>query len=169
MFLLKVIISSLFIGMLVSWSGGSIFPALFNVAAPFVCNGKFSVETEVFRPRPGETVITQTALCTNPNTGKSTDISLETIVVAGLIYSAIVFVPVLVIAIRRRTREAQDAANLEKTLGALGSSVTIIPAQGMKKSEDPAEKLRKLKEMKDADLITEPEYESKRAEIISKM
>ena len=181
MFLLKVIGIvigiSLFIGIMITVAGGAIFPPLLDVAAPFVCNGKFSVETQVFRPKPSETVTARTFYCQNPKSGATTDISLETIIVAGLIYSAIVFIPVLVIglvigpviATRRKTREVQDAANLEKTLGALRSSITIIPAQGMKNSEAPAEKLKKLKELRDAGLITEQEYETKRAEIVSKI
>ena len=35
--------------------------------------------------------------------------------------------------------------------------------------EDPTELLRKLKEMRLADLITEQEYEAKKAEILKKM
>jgi hypothetical protein len=35
--------------------------------------------------------------------------------------------------------------------------------------EDPAEKLRKLKEMRDSGLITEQEYESKKTEILNRM
>ena len=35
--------------------------------------------------------------------------------------------------------------------------------------EDPAEKLRKLNEMRDSGLITNQEYETKRAEILSRM
>ncbi|HEX6732694.1 MAG TPA: SHOCT domain-containing protein [Pyrinomonadaceae bacterium] len=35
--------------------------------------------------------------------------------------------------------------------------------------EDPTEKLRKLKEMKDSGLITEQDYESKKSEILNRM
>ncbi len=35
--------------------------------------------------------------------------------------------------------------------------------------DDPAEKLKKLKEMRDSGLITAEEYETKRAEILSRM
>ena len=36
-------------------------------------------------------------------------------------------------------------------------------------TEDPAEKLKKLKEMKDSGLINDAEYEAKKAEILSRM
>jgi hypothetical protein len=36
-------------------------------------------------------------------------------------------------------------------------------------SEGPAEKLKQLKEMKDSGLITDTEYEAKKAEILSRM
>ncbi|MBI3740420.1 MAG: SHOCT domain-containing protein [Chloroflexi bacterium] len=165
MFLLKAIGISLFIGGLIAWSGGSVFPPLFNVAAPFVCDGKFSVETQEFYPRPGEVDTTQTIFCDNPNTGKSNDITLQTIIVAGIVYSAIVFIPVVArIKLGRSIfqRSVDTAQNV-----ASPNEIYFVP--GIKHSEDPSEKLKKLKEMREAGLITEQEYEAKRSEIISKM
>lgn len=51
-----------------------------------------------------------------------------------------------------------------------GSSSTVFHTDVFARTlEDPADKLRKLKEMKDSGLITEQEYESKKTEILNRM
>jgi hypothetical protein len=73
-----------------------------------------------------------------------------------------------------RVREERRARELEdKRAGAGGVVVSGMPAsaavpQGLPTS-DPVQRLKALKEMYEAGLITAGEYESKRAEIISKM
>ena len=52
-----------------------------------------------------------------------------------------------------------------------GGSKNVFNVEMMKNmvSEDPAEKLKKLKELKDSGLINDAEYEAKKAEILSRM
>jgi hypothetical protein len=51
-----------------------------------------------------------------------------------------------------------------------GSSSTIFHTDVLARAlEDPAEKLKKLKEMLDSRLITQEEYEAKKTEILSRM
>lgn len=51
-----------------------------------------------------------------------------------------------------------------------GNSATLFHTDVLARtSEDPAEKLKKLKEMMDAGLITEQEYETKKTEILNRM
>ena len=67
----------------------------------------------------------------------------------------------------RRSREME-----EKRAGAGGvflQGSTPTPQAPSVTKEDPLEKLKKLKEMMDFELITEKEYEEKKAEILSKM
>jgi membrane protease subunit (stomatin/prohibitin family) len=42
-------------------------------------------------------------------------------------------------------------------------------AREQQKSEDPAEKIKKLGQMKDSGLITQEEFDAKKAEILSEM
>lgn len=67
---------------------------------------------------------------------------------------------------RVRAMEEQRAAAGGITIqrGALASQAQAAPA-----SEDPVQKLKQLKDMVDAGLITEAEYEAKKAEILSRM
>ena len=51
-----------------------------------------------------------------------------------------------------------------------GSSSTVFHTDVFARTfEDPADKLRKLKEMKDSGLITEQQYEEKKTEILNRM
>ena len=52
--------------------------------------------------------------------------------------------------------------------GGGGKSVFHVEMKNLT-TEDPAEKLKKLKEMKDSGLINDAEYEAKKAEILSRM
>ena len=73
-----------------------------------------------------------------------------------------------------RVREERRARELEdKRAAAGGVVVSGVPAAGPSpqtaSGSDPVQRLKALKEMYDAGLITASEYEAKRAEIISKM
>lgn len=51
-----------------------------------------------------------------------------------------------------------------------GSSATVFHTDVLARTlDDPAAKLRQLKEMKDANLITDEEYETKKADILNRM
>ncbi len=53
--------------------------------------------------------------------------------------------------------------------GAMGTMQPQQPAQGQKPADDPMAKLQKLKQMYEAQLITEEEYKAKKQEILSSM
>jgi hypothetical protein len=68
----------------------------------------------------------------------------------------------------RRTRELEDKRAAAGGV-TLHSATPTPPAQAAAASEDPVQKLQKLKTMADAGLITSSEYEAKKAEILSRM
>ncbi|HEU4366468.1 MAG TPA: PH domain-containing protein [Candidatus Krumholzibacteria bacterium] len=72
-----------------------------------------------------------------------------------------------------RVREERRALDLEEKRAAAGGVVVSgIPATGSAAeppSRDPVQRLKALKEMYDAGLISAGEYEAKRAEIVSRM
>jgi len=57
----------------------------------------------------------------------------------------------------------------KSTQTGLGTPITTQAKQDVPPPEDKIEKMRMLKQMKDADLITAQEYEAKKAEILSEM
>lgn len=50
-----------------------------------------------------------------------------------------------------------------------GNGQTFKAGFGLKSAEDPVDALTKLKEMKDAGLITDEEYETKKSDILSRL
>ncbi len=85
---------SLFIGIiLISVAAGSIFHSMnWAVAGRLVCRGKMPPpQVDTYSYRPGEMDITTTYYCIDQATGAKKDVTFLTVLVAGLIYSAILF------------------------------------------------------------------------------
>jgi large-conductance mechanosensitive channel len=90
---------SLFCGLLmIGIALGAIIPKVVEpIAAPVVCaNGKLEITQNTTSYRPGESDTWTTDTCVDVATGKQQDVSLPTTVVAGLIYSLIIFVILMV-------------------------------------------------------------------------
>lgn len=68
-----------------------------------------------------------------------------------------------------RVREERRVREMEEKRAAAGGVVIHSGNSGSSEKEDPVQKLKQLKEMLDAGLITSGEYESKRQSILSKM
>ena len=62
-----------------------------------------------------------------------------------------------------------DRDGMPDLFKAAGGRTVIRNEVWAQTAKDPVERLKKLKEMKDAGLITEQEYEAKKTEILSKM
>ena len=98
--ILIILGSSLFSGFVVFAGGlGSFFPSLNQIAKPIVCGSDvMQVEQHVYSYKPGSTSYTITVYCINDTTGAQKDVTNQTQLVTGLIYSAILFVPFLFVA-----------------------------------------------------------------------
>src|SRR5688572_23673029 len=91
---------SISIGMgLISGGGGAAYPPLRNVGLPLVCDGEVERTTSPFSYKPGQVGISRTAICVDASTGERREITLTLALVAGLIYSAGVFVVLFVFAL----------------------------------------------------------------------
>ncbi len=233
---------SLFIGLMIATAGGAVYPPLIKVAAPFVCEDEFVIESSRYSRGPGHSGVERKFFCVDAPTGARQEVTLYAVFIAFLVYSAMVFAaalavltPLSFIMFRSAKKTAERiTAGLPKTQtpGARPSSASpaaaprkpaatqarIIfngreyanademppearaayeqamsvfadadrngvpdifegagtnpasrPAQATGGSADPAERLRKLKELFDTGLITKEEYEAKRGEILSQM
>ncbi len=92
---LSVLGISLFCGLLmIGVAAGAVFPKLVNpIAKPVVCaNGKLEITQTTTSYRPGESDTWTTDTCVDSATGRQQDVSLQTTLSAGLIYSMIIFV-----------------------------------------------------------------------------
>lgn len=162
---------------------GALFPSMNLISKPFVCpNGRMDVVSQVYRPYPGKTVTTLTWYCTDGRTGARTEISILPMALSagtiyGLLLFAVVFVGMLLLANRRATGVSSriDMAGLnalveqsKKLRGSLADDQERAERLASR-TEGASQALARLKELKDlrqADLISEAEYEKKRREIL---
>lgn len=104
---------SMFCGIiLVAVAAGAVFPRLINpVAAPLVCpHGNLVITQNTTSYRAGESDTWTTDTCVDSTTSQQQDVSLQTTLAAGLIYSLIIFVIYLVWTAYRRLSARVSAA-----------------------------------------------------------
>ncbi|MCA1613376.1 MAG: SHOCT domain-containing protein [Acidobacteria bacterium] len=214
--------ASLFIGLMIASAGGAVYTPLYRAAAPFACDGEFSVESRRYSYKPGQSGVEHRIYCRDKTTGARADITFYAIFIAFLVYSGLTFAALLAVslvlvfplrALARRAKTAVGPVNLPAVIagtpraprkparivvngreysgpedmpaetraayeGALGvfadSDGDNVPdlfeglgAKAQPPAEDAAARLKRLKSLSDAGLITEQEYQAKRAEILS--
>ncbi|RIK31164.1 MAG: hypothetical protein DCC56_02955 [Anaerolineae bacterium] len=167
-----IFIWSIFMGITVGAIGfGAIFPSTNRLAKPLVCpHGDMQLETQTYTPTPVETVTTLTWYCVDPSTGEKTEIglfpmSLYTGVFYGLILFALIYFGI-------------------KIWGKpLGKTFSSAPPTPIKRTSAPTphfgeisagagnalRRMKELQQLRDANLISESEYEQKRAEVLKEL
>ncbi|MCI0394944.1 MAG: SHOCT domain-containing protein [Chloroflexi bacterium] len=155
---------SLFVGfILVAVAGGAIYPPLISLAAaPVLCRGEFSVESTQYTTEEGGVGIDREFFCQNEPGGPKTEVTLPAIGIAGLIYSTPIFI-VLLIAIALGWVRAGRVVATPAAAGAPS------PAPAVATADDPADRLRQLNELRQGGVISQEEYEAKKAEILAKL
>lgn len=150
----------MFVGIIVISIGlGAAIPSLERIAAPVVCsNGKLMLESETYNPVPGETTITRTWLCVDKASGKEEKVTFYVAWVAGVIDGLILFV-LSVIALIVNKKFGKSAVSPAYT-ATFPQRAPVPPQQS--NSFQELGRLEKLKELYDANLITDEEYEKKK-------
>lgn len=218
-----LLVASLFTGLMIATAGGAVYTPLHGAAAPFACDGEFSVESRRYSYKPGQSGVEHRIYCRDKTTGARADITFYAIFVSFLVYSALTFAALLAVslvlvfplrALARRAKTAVGPVNLPAVIVGTPRGATVKPirivvngreytgpedmpaetraayegamgvfadsdgdnvpdlfeglgAQAQPPADDAAARLKRLKSLLDAGLITEQEYEAKRAEILS--
>src|SRR5688572_7393142 len=151
---------SLFIGfIIISVAVGAIFPSMHKLTAPLICKGEVQVESITYSYKPGQIGTDNHIYCIDEQ-GDQKEITFPAIGVTGLFYSAILFVIFLFLG--------RKGVALPETFGTRATD--IKPKKGGKKKEGSAmERLAELKKMRDANLITQAEFERKKAKIMEEL
>lgn len=169
--------SSLFTGVIIIAIGlGSVFPPIERVSKPFVCpNGEMNYEQQVYRPTPVETVTTTTWYCVEQSTGTRKELGVFPMsLYAGTVYGLLLFPLALIgmgilggraAANLRALRETGNprSAEIRERLGLSVDFENDIPGQ---ESGNAVQRMKELKALREANLISAAEYEEKRAEIL---
>ncbi len=80
--------------MVVSVGMGTVVPALNKISAPIVCaDGRLEVGQSSMNPRPGETYVSLAISCVDEASGASEVKTIPAILVSGIFYSLVIFVP----------------------------------------------------------------------------
>jgi L-lactate permease len=109
---------SMFCGIiLVSIALGAIIPKVINpIAKPLVCsNGNLEITQNTTSYRPGESDTWTTDTCVDSATGQQQDVSLQTTLGAGVIYSLIIFVIIMVWGLFSRKNSGDSKAQNKQT------------------------------------------------------
>lgn len=140
---------------------GSVCPSLYKVATPIVCRDNQSLEVVQHRHswRPGTAMWTATVYRVDRATGKKEDRTSLVKLVSGAIYGLGIFVLLLPRICRKTPRPAAELAR-----GAPDNEPAASTESTPAASID--EKLAKLKQLHEDNLITTEDYERKKAEIL---
>lgn len=188
--------ASLFIGLMIASAGTAIYPGVTAIAHPLICSGEVVYESRYYSYRPGQQGVQRFIYCQSGGAkGSREEITWSAIGVSFLLYSAIFFVLLRFVAaplLRRRARDTLEAArsrfastsssdaaatDLQAVLGRVteairrGKADVVVRDTGVGSSGDGdvAERLVRLKELRDRGLITAEDYEAKKAEILSRL
>lgn len=160
----------LFMGVItISIGLGAVFPAMNRIAKPFVCpTGIMDLDKQVYRPYPGNTITTITWYCMDEKSGVKEELGIFPMsLYSGTIYGLLLFVVVYVIMLIN--------ANRLPAMGNIHASSRTFPRtfadspDKVQASEKILIRMRELKDLRAADLISESEYEEKRKEILKNL
>ncbi|GJQ51336.1 MAG: hypothetical protein HKUEN02_01830 [Anaerolineaceae bacterium] len=163
---------------------GAVFPSMNLIAKPFICpRGEMQLETQDYYPSPVETVTTLTWYCVDHTTGEKVELGLFPMsLYAGLIYGFLLFLviyagwKVWMYKLASQASPTHDSTtpkpNWERDLAEQIHQTNMeFENRGArtKSSLNALDRMKELKGMRDANLISEAEYEQKRAEILKEM
>jgi hypothetical protein len=173
--ILWTLIWSLFMGVTaISIGFGALFPSMNLISKPFVCpNGEMTVEKQVYRPYPGKTITTLTWYCTDNFTGSKTELGIFPMALyAGLIYGFLLFLVIIVgiwFLTMRSPSSSPGAVDYTNELAASEKAQRSITHAKFGKTKDSMARLKELQELRDANMVSESEFEQKRAEILKNL
>lgn len=165
--------ASLFLGLMFATAGGAIYPPIVGPGAHLLCPAPSTVDYESHGAsyRPGEYTVTRQIYCVSADGQAREEITFKAIGVAFIVYTAIVFALLRFVAVpllRRRWRAAMARAGIDVDAMAREAPARFVvrgtePPPG----NDAAARLAELKRLRDAGLITEADYDAKKADILA--
>lgn len=179
---------ALFIALMLASAGVAIWPRMAAPGAAIICGGEVIYESHGASYRPGEYTVTRTLYC-QTGAGKDArrdEITFQAAGISFLLYAIVTFLLLQFIVgplLRRRVDRTLEAAGMTGTtaslsglLGRVGQAVERgaaaraaggAPAEA--ESGDVAERLARLRALRDQGLITAEDYDAKKAEILSRL
>jgi hypothetical protein len=178
--LIGMFIFSIFMGVVVIAIGlGAAFPYLNIIAKPFVCfNGKMVYEQTVSNPLPTTTYTQLSWYCVNGKSGARTELGVFPMALfSGAFYGFLLFLVIFVFWLINQIRgqnpssgalqRQEDAEQLKQYREHVKpQQAGVYSVQKGGAAKDPEVRLKRLEELRSQNMISEAEYEQKRAEIL---
>ncbi len=174
---LVIFIWCIFMGVTaISIGFGALFPSMDLIAQPFVCpNGQMQNTSQYYQVSPSTSETTITWYCVDSKTGKKTELGIFPMsLYSGVIYGLLLFAVVMIVRyfMSKRTTATgplpQSSMSWPQQRGQFTPSTTF-DRHTHEAAEDTANtrgRLQELKELHSANLISDEEYQKKRAEIL---
>jgi len=161
---------SLFLGFIVGGVIiGNIFPQSFKITAPLVCDGDMTVTTRDYSYKPGQSGRETIANCQDSVTGENRRITGAAFFVYSLIFSAGFFIIFVANMLIKRLRGKTQGLEPASAAPPVPPVMQVRASRSDLSGSSPLETLTKLKQLRDANLINEEEYQAKKAEILAKL
>ncbi len=139
---------------------GALFPSMNRIAKPFVCpNGTLDLDKQVYNPYPGNTITTITWYCVDKTTETKTESGIFPIsLYAGTFYGFLLFGMIVIgMVLNAKRHPKQSQVDFADTY------------YKHEESESTLSRMKELKDLRAANLISDAEYEQKRAEILKSL
>ena len=145
---------------------GAVFPSLNRIAQPFVClDGRMELAKDVYNPYPGNTITTITWYCVEEASGTQTELGIFPMVLyAGTIYGLLFFLLVFAGMLFNANRRPGTAMRTSRAQMVNASRRNSL--EKLNTAEDSLSRMMELKNLRDSNLISEKEFEEKRAQIL---
>lgn len=171
-------------GFMVATAGAALYPPVTSIVTPFVCSGQAQTDSRTFSTRPGETIVTREFNCIGDN-GKPESVMLETLAATFAVYALIAFLLLTLLGLWRGRKGAAADPLAAPASAPAPAAAPIIPElrtrnAGLDESPfrlHPAAaagngieaRLEVLNGLREAGLISDADYEAKKAEILSRL
>ena len=171
-------------GFMVATAGAAVYPPVTSIVTPFVCSGQAQTDSQTFSTRPGETIVTREFNCIG-DSGKPESVMFKTLAATFAVYALIAFVLLTLLGLWRGRKGAATDPMAAPASAPPPAAAPIIPelrarTAGLDESRfrlHPAAaagngieaRLEVLNGLREAGLISDADYEAKKAEILSRL
>jgi len=177
-------------GFMVATAGAALYPPVTALVTPLVCSGEARTDSQTYSTRPGETIVTRQYYCIGEN-GKPESVAFKTLAATFVAYALIAFVLLTLLGLwRGRKGVAADPmpaalrpepfvpsdvegplrAKRENGPDTVALRETILRARRAASGGNGIEaRLEVLNGLREAGLISDADYEAKKAEILSRL
>jgi hypothetical protein len=174
---LGTVLVAIWAGFMVATAGAAVYPPVTAIVTPLVCSGEAQTDSQTYSTRPGKTIVTRQFNCIGDN-GKPESVMFETLAATFAVYALIAFVLLTLLGFWRGRKGAAapepaptaalDSPFVRPRTVDLGERPFRVRPSAMA-GEGIEARLEVLNGLREAGLISDADYDAKKAEILSRL